>query len=248
MSTENNGAQVTEETKREPYKISIDHPKFMADYEGKFVTSLELCQMTRDIFKAAFADFYGCKFEFLQGTGVPMITLLFSHVDSPEGQAVATERSSAKTTGSSVIDKTRSRDHLLKEGDRYVLTEDGLDVIKPLLLPQFYNKGKVDPKRFVSAVSDINQTSMFAQANAVQLTQVSGIDPKKIAAMIWGDRDEDGLVDYGITVLKDLSLNGMAFPGMLPKNFVLKIDRAHTETIMKTYEKFSINTGSNIVR
>ena len=34
MSTENNGAQVTEETKREPYKISIDHPTFMADYEG----------------------------------------------------------------------------------------------------------------------------------------------------------------------------------------------------------------------
>ena len=178
-----------------------------------------------------------------------MITLLFSHVEAGAGQTVATERSSAKNTGSSVIDKTRSRDHLMKEGDRYVLTEDGLDIIKPLLLPQFFNKGKVVVKRFVSTTTDANPSSMFGQINTVQqLTQVIGIDPKKIAALIWGTKDEDGVVDYGVTVLKDLSLNGMAFPGMLPKNFVLKIDRAHTETIMKTYEKFSINTGSSIVR
>ena len=251
MSAEFNGTQTTDETKRTPYHVDIEPSKFLPDAESKFVTSLELCQDTRDIFKAAFADFYGCKFEILQGTGVPMITLLFSHVEAPEGQTVATAPSSAKTTGSSVIDKTRSRDHLMKEGDKYVLTQDGLDIIKPLLLPHFVNRntGKVDLKRIVSPIADVNQSSMFAPANAVQLTQVIGIDPRKIAAMIWGEHDTDGGdVDYGITILKDLSANGMAFPGMTPQIFALKIDRAHSEALKKTYEKIGISTGSNIVR
>ena len=251
MSAEFNGTQTTDETKRTPYHVDIEPSKFLPDAESKFVTSLELCQDTRDIFKAAFADFYGCKFEILQGTGVPMITLLFSHVEAPEGQTVATAPSSAKTTGSSVIDKTRSRDHLMKEGDRYVLTEDGLDIIKPLLLPHFVNRntGKVDLKRIVSPIADINQSSMFAPANAVQLTQVIGIDPRKIAAMIWGEHDVDGGdVDYGITILKDLSANGTAFPGMAPQIFALKIDRAHSEALKETYKKIGISTGSNIVR
>lgn len=242
---ENNQAVVTNET-RIPYAVNVEPVHFEPDSEGKYLTSIELCELTRDIFKVAFANFYGCKFEFIQG--VPSISLFFSHIDAPENGVVATERSGAKVTGQNVIDATRNRDNLMRNGDRYVLTEDGLDIIKPLLLPQYYNKGKVDQKRFVSEVSDSNQASMFSQASAVQVTKVAGIDPRRIAAMIWGEKDEDGLVDYGISVLKDLSFSGMNFPGAIPSNYMLNITRAHTDTITKTCSKLCINAGSNIIR
>lgn len=237
------------EDARVPYSVNIDPLAFEADSEGKYLTSLELCQMTRDIFRAAFADFYGCKFEVLQGQ--PSISLFFRHIDAPEDRAVATEKSGAKLVNNTVIDKTRGRDQMMRDGDRYILSEDGLDVIKTLLLPMYWNRNdkKIDQKRFVSEIADTDQSSSyFGPQNTVQLTKVSGIDPRRVAAMIWGDKDENGIVDYGVTILKDLSVNGMAFPGMFPSNFVLQITRAHTDTLKKTYEKLYMTPGSNIVR
>ena len=127
------------ETKREPYKIEIESLDFKEDFSGKFLTSNELCKLTNEIFRAAFADYVGSQFELVNG--MPMISLYFDHAKTKNG-TYACERVGAKQSGNNVIDRTRSRDQQLREGDRYHLTEDGIDVIKVLLSPRFYNQGK----------------------------------------------------------------------------------------------------------
>jgi len=236
----------TKVEERTPYEINIDPETFDPDSEAKYLTSTEFCGLINVIFRAAFRDYYGSKFE-LSNNGVPSISLHFSHIEAGEGEAVATVRSGAKTIGNSVIDKTRQRDHMMTEGDRYMVSEDGKDVISKLLFPYIYNKGKINWKNITAEVSDGGNQMFYGQGQ--QLTKITGIDPKRICAMLWGTKDDEGEVDYGISVLKDLSVNPMIMPGTVPSNYVLMITKAHTSKIRKTYEKLGIGiVGSNIIR
>lgn len=233
---------------RKPFVVEVDPIEFTPDEEGKYVTSNELCSLTNGIFREIFSDWYGSKFE-VSG-GIPMISLHFSHMEKTDGVTLATERLSAKQVGNSTIDKTRSRDNLLVNGDKYTLTEDGKDFIKKLLIPRVFNSGKPNWGNIVSATVDATTQSMYTTVNAQQLTKVTCIDPRRICALLWGDKDESGALDYGITILKDLSITPMTIPGaQIPSNYVLRIQRAHTATIAKTYEKFGIGAfGSSIIR
>lgn len=232
---------------RTPYEIEIPTEDFAPDSESKFLTSTELCNIVNSIMRAAFKDFYGSKFE-LSANGQPSISLHFSHIDAEEGDTVATVRSGAKSIGNSVIDRTRARDHAMIEGDRYMVSEDGKDVIKKLLFPYLYNKGKVNWKNITQETTDGSNSNMFYQ-RPQPLTKITGIDPKRVCGMIWGTSDEEGAVDYGIFVMKDLSVNPMIMPGTVPSNYVLQITRAHASEIKRTYEKLGIGiVGSNIIR
>lgn len=241
--------EAVEETKRKPFVVEVDPIKFEADEEGKYMTSNELCGLASGIFREIFDDFYGTKFE-LMNNRFPSISLHFSHVDKTEGGTVATERLSAKQVGNTTIDKTRSRDNMMIHGDRYTLTDDGKDFIKKLLMPKLFNNGKPNWGNILAPVADNTAQSIYAPANVQQLTKVAFIDPKRICALLWGEKDESGLLDYDVAIIKDLTMNYMGgMPGNPNSNYVLRITKAHTDTIMKTYEKFGIGTfGSSIIR
>ena len=189
--------------------------------------------------------------------------LYFTHVDNiPEPTVdqetgeqivyhVATQRFGGNTVGSSLIDKTRNRDNRMINGDRYTITEDGADIIKPLLFPRLYNHGKPNWNQIITEISDQSANGYYAQMNVLQLTKISGIDPKRVAALIWGRSDEDGEIDYGIAIMRDLTINtGYGMPGSsVGTNFALDIKRAHTKSISNTYESMGLGQiGSSIVR
>jgi hypothetical protein len=164
---------------------------------------------------------------------------------------VATERFNGNKVGSTVIDKTRGRDNLMNNGDKFYLTEDGKDIIKTLLFPRIYNNGKPNWNQITTEIAERQGSSLFGTMNALQLTKVSGIDPKRVAALIWGRRDADGNIDYGVSVMRDLTINsGLGMPGMQAgQNYALNITRAHEASISKTYESLGLGTlGSNIIR
>ena len=91
---------------------------------------------------------------------------------------VATQRYAGNQVGSTIIDKTRGRDNLMTNGDRYYITEDGADIIKPLLFPRYYNRNKPNWNQIMTEISDNN--GGFSPYNAIQLTKISGIDPKRV--------------------------------------------------------------------
>lgn len=245
--------KVADDANRQPYKLEIERDDFAPDYEGKYLTSIEFCKLANQIFGAAFFNFNGSKFEV--NAGQPVINLFFTHVDKLPDDAqithLATTRSSGNKVGSTVIDKTRGRDNLMNNGDRYYLTDDGIDIIKPLLFPRLFNNGKPNWNQIVTEIADRNGSSIYGTMNVLQLTKVTGIDPKRVASLIWGRKDEDGDIDYGISVMRDLTINtGFGMPGMQPgQNYALNITRAHTAAISKTYESLGLGTlGSSIVR
>ncbi len=238
---------VTKKEDRKPYVVKVDPINFEASYSGLFMSSLDFCKLINEYFKAAFGDFVGSTFD--MGQGGPTVSLYFSHLKDVDGVR-ACDRISAKTTGSSLIDRTRGRDLQLKEGDRYHITEDGQDIIKPLLAPRFYNQGKPNWKNIVVDIVDNNPQSFYQPNAATHLTKIVGIDPRNLCSLIYGNKDEDGsYIDYGVEVKASPAVAGF-MPGQQQVNYILAITKAYSGTISKTYEKLGLGfaNGSNIVR
>jgi hypothetical protein len=219
---------------------------FEADAEVKFLTSNELSKLTNEYYHAAFADYEGCIFEMSQGA--PSITLYFNHPKHVENAIYACDTLTNVKVGNSVLDRLNAYDRQVKEGDRYHLTEDGKDIIKPLLVRRLFgNGGNVNWGNITSEVIDKATANYYQPANAQHLTKVTGIDPCAVCAILFGTADEEGSLDYGIEVKADLSMrNGF---GNQHPNYVLSVTKAHNDVISKTYEKLGFGiAGSAIVR
>ena len=241
-------SEVTEKKEeRKQYSVEVDPMPFEPDFSGKFISSTDLCRLVNEYFRAAFCDFEGSTFAMEQG--FPTISLYFNHNKDVEGVR-ACERAAGKSVGNSIIDKTRGRDLQFREGDRFQITDDGIDIIKPLLVPRLFNQGKPNWKQIVADITDRTSTNMFQPMQARQLTKISGIDPRQICSILWGNKDDNGeYIDYGVEVKADLNIRAGIMPGQQAPNYVLAITRAYNGNIQKTYEKFGINVaGSTIVR
>ena len=253
--------KTADDQNRKPYILNIEPDDFNQIYDGKILTSIEFCKLTNEIFNAAFCNFYGSKFEVMGGR--PVINLFFSHMDqAPDSVTdqdgnvgvahIATERFNGNKVGSTVIDKTRGRDNRMTNGDKFYLTQDGQDIIKTLLFGNLYNNGKPNWNQIVTETAENNCSSIYGTMNQLQLTKVTGINPERVAALIWGKKDEDGDIEYGVSVLRDLSFggfNGIPNVQQAGKNYALNITRAHNNAIAKTCENLGIGLiGSNIIR
>lgn len=235
----------TKET-RKPYEIDLKTPlNFDEDFRGKIITSVQLCKLTNKLFKAGFADYAGCTFDVIQG--MPVMSFYFNHARTTEDGVYACERGDGKSAGNTIIDRTRDRDRQMREGDRYKITEDGKDVIAKLLHPRFFNNGKPQWTNIVSDIVDRSAANYWNPNAAVQMTKITGIDPRRICAKLWGSEHE---CDYGVEVKSNLAFNQPGMPGgQQNPNYVLSITKAYTENIKKTYESLGMGTmGSNIIR
>lgn len=235
----------TETETRTPYSIEMNPLPFEEDFSGKIITSVQLCKLTNQLYRAGFADYAGCTFEVVNG--VPVMSMYFNHTRPTEDGVYACERGDGKAAGNTILDRSRNRDRQMREGDRYKITEDGKDVIAKLLHPRFYNNGKPQWGNLVSDITDRSAANFYNPNAAVQLTKITGIDPRRICAKLWGSEDDS---DYGVEVKSNLAFNNPAMPaGQQSPNYVLSITKAFSENIKKTYESLGIGAmGSNIIR
>lgn len=253
--SETTNASTVDETKREKYRINKDGAA-MTDFEPiaetQYIRSQELCSMVASIFHQAFADFHGCKFE-VQQNGEPTISLFFDHADhsSDSKPCACTLTNVKKGNNNDIIQRARVRDTLMKDGDRYYLTEDGKDVITDLLIRRFIkNNGQVEWRTVVGEYSDQTAQNQWMGRPAIQYTKVSFIDPKLICKLIYGSKDNDDTFDYGVQILCPLDnrINQFQMMGApTSMNYMLKIERAHSKALNEVYSKIGIAQGSNII-
>lgn len=248
MSEEN--VTKNEAVKREPYTFSDLNLEFVPDEASKYMTSKEFAEEVTNLFKQLFGDWYGAKFLVTQ-TGVPMINLYFQHVDpnSPHTAPLACTLSADKSTGATVIDRNRRRDFQRTDGDRYWLTDDGKDVIKHMLYSNYYNGGKVEWKKIMNEITERTSSSFYAP-NGIQLTEITGIDPARVASRIWGKKDSEGSdIDYMVQVVKNLSANPTYFGMQQNPIYVIRLSKAYGSNLTETYRRLGLGeAGSGISR
>lgn len=245
------------EATREKYRINKSGEpmtEFAAVSEVQYVRSNKLCALVSEVFHAAFADYHGCVLEMVNGQE-PVISLFFDHADhkdDPKGRPCACEMAAGQgVEGNNVLARSRQRDSLMRDGDRYFLTEDGKDVISELLIRRLVpNNGNINWKNVVGEYYDQTTQNMYFGRQAPQYTKVSGIDIKKICALIYGTKDANNVYDYGFQILGNINLgNVYQMPGNPQMaNYVIAITRAHANEINEIYSELGIASGSNIIQ
>ena len=132
------------------------------------------------------------------------------------------------------------------KSDRYFLSEDGKDAFRNLLSFQVYNNGKPNWGKVVSEFSENTQQRFYGFNQAPQYTKVGYIDLAKFAALIWGDKDEEGnSVEYDVNIVRPLN---SGVPGMPPSNYMLSVTQVSAKELQATYEKLGFGSFSSIVR
>ena len=237
------------ENKREKFVIDIDeHFEFNAIAESKFITSKDFARLTNELFHSVFADYEGCTLE-VNGNE-PTLALVFNHGEYDEKAITCCERISTKSVGSTVIDRGRSRDNLLKDGDRYYLTEDGKDVISDLLIRRVYNNGNIDLRKVVSEISERGPVNTYFVQSQQQYTKVSYISLDRLCGLLFGTKDEDGTpVEYSANVVAMIPTYNV--PGVnVNANYVLNITRVSSKEVADIYNKLGlgVQSGLNIIR
>lgn len=248
-------SEQTNEQSRKKYRINeVGEPmtEFKAVAEMEYIRSNDLCSLVASVFHTAFADFYGCLFE--AQNGVPSLTLYFDH-GKHEGSDLpcACEIASAATAkGNDVISRARTLDSLMKDGDRYYLTEDGKDVIADLLLRNVIDRnGKVNWKTVVADCQDTTTVNMWAQQAPIY-TKVSMIDVARVARLVYGHKtmkDDNDTYDYGVTILTPLDIPN-PFAMQAPNathNYLLEIKRVPKKIIDEVSRQIGIIQGSSII-
>lgn len=233
---------------RVPFEVSLQEPlKLDVIAETAYIFSSDFCKSISELYRNVFADFEGCIFE--TANGIPTVSLIFNHGQYDEGATVACSRLGDKTVGSSIIDRTRSRDRQLTEGDRYYLTDDGKDAIKQILIPRIYNNGNPNWKTIVSDWTDRNVNTMYTFQQPVQYTKIAFCDLNRLCSILYGDKDSDGnKVEYDVTIKSPWGPAGNTNSGIV-SNYILAVTKVNAKEVRSMYEKLGYGTyGSNIVR
>lgn len=245
MSTQNDAAE-----KREPFKVQIDeHFDFDAIASSKYMTSNKFCALVSELMKSIFVQYEGCIFNAAQGME-PSIDLIFNHGEYENNgtNVFAIERANAKTVGSTVIDRGRSRDSYTRDGDRFYLTDDGKDFVKDLLLRRFYNNGNPDYRKIVSEFTERGPVNSYFVQQTPQYTKVSFIALDRLCSLLFGAKDKSGEpVEYAVNIASVLP--GYQANGMGNTNYVLNIQQISSKELSEFCNSIGLGTSNlNIVR
>ena len=252
--------EVEQQEQEQALKIMVDeHAKFNPISDTKYLTSVEFCEIVSSLFRNIFADWEGCKMAPLQGANTLQMLFYFNHKE----QVIANSdlcrgctKDEDSTTKSQTLAALRHRDHLLTNGDSYHLTEDGMSSLRDFLYDNanlYKRNGDVDWKKVVAEASDYVAQG-YGQPVAQQLTQISWIDPVKLATLIFGENDDNGEDNanwvYNIRVLRSMpSANysfGMYVGNNQPQNYLLAIDRISGEETKKLAALYGLVLGNGL--
>ena len=236
------------------YRINVtEHEDFDYMTKTKYIGSNELCKQVTDVFKAAFADCYGSRFDLIPGSNMFMITLFFDHDKHFDGEYTAvTKDLEQDNTKNATLRRTRSYGHRLLEGDHYHLTNNGMSALAPFMMDQqqarhiYKNSSKQYGNTEINwdkVVADAADSSYGYNGVARQLTQVSFLDVNKIVELIYGSETEDGKrLQYGVQIVR----SAPNFMG----GFLLAINCISEENVFDLASKFGIGVqaGLNIIR
>ena len=261
--TENNDTQKKEEKKAVDFDITIQPLDFGGICSDKYIRSDKFAKLVHEIFKKTYADAYGATFDMIPGTNRFMLSLYFDH-DIHDGSSLPcalTKVAENEQTENATLNSIRQLQRRNTEGDKYHLTEEGKVGIRKFLFDQRniskiyksngYNKIDVNWKEATAEVYDPVYGSNFPK----QLTKVSFLDCEKLAALIWGNKenpeanDMDDAIEYGVSAIKN-------FPnvyGGVSSNtdYLLQIKRISRKNLMDLCQSFGlggIQHGLNIIR
>lgn len=249
----------TKEARKSLTVQDIEPEFFNADGKIKFMTSNEMCLFVNDYFRCFFPDYDGCTMELANGN-YPTFSLYFKHIKQnmrqdgvPYACEPAVSMKEINESKTNLVLLYKSLNNAYKNGNRYIVTEDGQDIILPLLTPDKF--GKNNKPNWNTIISEFVDNSLSSyRDNSLEdnvLTKIVGIDANKIAKLRWGEKDpETGAIyqyaTYAISTNK--MMNGYPVPmSNVARDYNLQIIQADNNQLQKSYRKLGLGNGGSVV-
>ena len=217
---------------------------FPAIAETAFISSTELLSAISRAMRQIFMDFEGCKIDNTANLGEVSLIFAFNHgkYNDTEGKFYGVQLPTAQRTDNERINAIRNNDHLINSGDRYYVTEELAEFLKPYLTRQFYNNGKPNWKNLCS------ETSFGVAYNQgyhrPQRTEVRGISLKAFCRTLFGIHNDNGGDNYDYDVMiKDYPRpNPFGQPG---NEYILAVMRCSDVEVKKIYAHYGFVVADN---
>lgn len=244
------------EEERVPFDVSVaECEAFEGICSQKFMDSDELCRKVVALFKSAYADLEGAKFEVSQ-QGKGYISLFFNHsepTNDPSGRVCGVTRfkpdDNAKPINNSLVATIRSRDMRNKSGDRYYLTTEGMEGLTKYVDDQFINRKNNTPM-WDKIVAEVSAKPAYYGQPPITYTKVSMIDPLKFIMNWYGETDEYGNnIVYDFSVRRSIPVVSPIAGNFEPRFFVV-ISAVSEREVLKLSNDLGVtpNVGINIIR
>lgn len=235
-----------------------DNVPFEPISDSKYLSSQEFLATVSDIFRKIYADYEGCTLEMIPSSSALQIKMFFNHNDySNSNLYVACSKEATVNAKSEAIAMIRRHSYQVNNGDRYYLTDDGKSGLRPFFVDwnALYGKNNdLNWAKIVADVSDNASQNQFAPLRQ-QYTQVSFIDPAKIAALIYGDgsdKDPSGNPAwiYNVRILHSIPSLSFGTSNNNPNSWMLAIDRVSPKEVQALAARYGLNmsSGLNIIR
>lgn len=255
MDQQTSNANVTAEEQKEAAHIVFEeHAEFKSNADVKYLSSVSFAQDVSTVMHGVYADFEGCKLQTMKD-GSCYFHFYFNHNSYPDTDKIVacTPQAPNVSAKNQTLYNIRLADSYRNNGEKYYLTEDGKSTIADLLIPGDFvfdrNTRKVKWNKVVVDVADPNP-NMRLYINSLQmLTQVSYIDPCRIAALMYGDGSEEtGIPQWEYVVRAHNSL--MPNRGFVQSGVMLSIERISVEETNRLARELGIQQapGLDIIR
>ena len=249
--------QVNVTEQRKKYSINSNGEAivpFQSIANMQYIHSNQFANIVAATFRKTFADFEGCLFETMTNGGAPYMSFYFNHSKNSSDLPNACELVNASAKGTDVISRMRQRDSLMKDGDRYFLTQDGIDIFSELV-PDFYrNKNnKIDWKKYVSETSDPtlspNQWDRSTWGRTPQYTMVTLVDVNQLARLIYGyyDKETNEYFDYQVSIVGCMDAPNPYQQYNRLHNYMLEIKQVPVHAIQDVCRSVGMTPGSGLI-
>jgi hypothetical protein len=184
-----------------------EHIDFKPISDEKYLSSTKFLQTVSSVMHSVYADFEGCKLVPMQN-GQSYLVFYFNHnnnvSDGSKIVACTAEAPGTNTVKNETLRSIRLADSFRTNGEKYYLTEDGKSSLADLLVRgnfAFHPNGKVKWDKVVFDTADSTPQYGYFSRTPQMLTSVMYIDPDRIAALIYGEgQDDSGFPKWEYTV------------------------------------------------
>lgn len=233
------------EGKEKEFKLEIEPIEFNALGQFIITTSSDFGKLVSECFKV-FGDFCGVDYEpekVINNGGrtiyqEPSFTLAFRHGSFPEETLLGVEPAFSKDAqrSSNAVLRVRGYDNERDFAGKYQVTDDLKSVIKRLLIPNYFNNGKINWGRVCVEKADRDKYN-----NPVTVTCVQGISVRELAYLIYGRKVDGDEFDYSINQLAPIQPQSIYMYQGESLNYAIQINKISVNNTDELLSYYGIN-------
>ena len=218
--------------------------------ETSLVRSSDLCKQANEIFREAYEDFEGSKFEITQ-FGEMYLKLYFHHkiVDDTNRRVAFSKNSDAINSSNELVGKIKDRSRRSRSGNQYAITKWGKEGLEKFITSPSA-KGRDNKIVWNRCYHDIAQPCHTAAATEI-CTEVSYISIPEILYLIYGKRmktGEDTVTGKEISssVKFDVKLHQSLYTNGFFKDYQLKIEKICEDALNEILDDMGIGGRTSL--